>query len=119
MSNQSIHVGGRDLGTAKLVYIMNFVGFILPIFTIVALIVAYLSDKSDELVKTHLKFQIRTFWWTFLMVILGIVGAFFIVGYLILLFAFIYALTRYISGFMLLNKGVPVTGAKTLNIVAI
>lgn len=119
MSDQSISVDTRDLGTAKLVYIMNFVGFILPISTIVALIVAYLSDKSDDLVRTHLKFQIRTFWWTFLMGILGIVGTFFIVGYFILLFAFIYALTRYISGFMLLNKGIPVTGAKNLNIVAI
>ncbi|WP_417260672.1 hypothetical protein [Celeribacter sp.] len=118
MASQSTSADPRDYGNAKLVYIMNFVGFVFPLSALAALAVAYLSDKSDKVVKSHLQFQIRTFWWTFLMFFLGIIGAFFVVGYFILLFAFIYALVRYISGFMLLSNGVEVTGSKSLNLVA-
>lgn len=119
MNNQAVSQAGNPLSTAKIIYILNFVGIIIPIISIISVIIAYLADKNDSSAASHLKFQIRTFWWTLLMGVIGAVTAFFVVGIFILIFSLIYVVTRNVTGFMLLNEGKPISGTKMINIVAI
>lgn len=120
MTDQTIqHPTKSTAGTAKIVYILNFVGLVFPLISIISVIVAYMADKNDPVSASHLKFQIRTFWWSFLMGLVGLMTIFFVVGGFILLWVMIYIAVRNITGFMLLKENLPVTGTKTVALVAV
>lgn len=65
-------------------------------------------DVTPEL-KTHFHFQIKTFWYGLVYLILSIVLAF-IIGYLLYIWLVIWLVIRSIKGFMALDNNQTVTG---------
>jgi len=92
-------------GTAKIVYIFYLVGIIFGITGIIGVVMAYVnrSDTPDWL-KSHYQFQIRTFWIGGLYMLIGVILAFVVIGYLILLFWVVWLIVRSIKGMKSLDQ---------------
>ncbi len=58
--------------TANLIYILYLVSLIVGITSLSGVVMAYLNrDDAPELVKSHYRFQIRTFWFGLLFGMIG------------------------------------------------
>lgn len=93
-------------GTATLVYALYALSFLLGITYIVGVIVAHLRKASaaGSYVQTHFSYQIRTFWWSFFWLFIGIATVAFIVGYFIIIANAIWIIYRIVKGWMRLSE---------------
>lgn len=80
-------------------YLLHIVGAILAIPSIVGLILNYVlrEDTSAEL-RSHHDWQIRTFWWSLLWVVIGTILVWILVGYFILLATWLWWMYRHVRG---------------------
>ncbi len=85
---------------AIIAYALMLVGFFTGIFWIVGAIWAMVkrSEASGSMFEDHYDNIITTFWWTLGLSIIGFLSAIIVVGYFILLGAFIWGLYRVIKG---------------------
>ena len=92
---------------ATIVYALQAVSFLLGITFIIAVIVNYVkkSDVAGTWLESHFKWQIRTFWFALLWSIIGIIGAFFVIGYFLLIANAIWVIYRIVKGWLRLNDG--------------
>ncbi len=92
--------------TVQLVYALMAIGFVFGLTYLIGGIMALLkkSEEADPLLKAHYSYQARTFGYSVLWLALGIVTAFFLVGYLVLLANYIWALYRIIKGWLALTE---------------
>ncbi|HEX5211688.1 MAG TPA: hypothetical protein VFW22_08140 [Pseudolabrys sp.] len=98
-----------DTQLAFAVYVLYLVGFFTAITALVGVIIAYAQvDKADDMLRTHYRFQIRTFWIGLVYVVIGALSAIVIVGFFILLWWFIWTLVRCVKGLLALNEGRPI-----------
>lgn len=105
---------GDEFGTAKLVYILYFIGFVIGITAIAGVIVAYLKrGEATPAAASHLTYLIRTFWIGLLFSVVGIVTALILIGWLIMLATLVWLLIRLVKGFMLAMDGKPVPDPET------
>lgn len=90
-------------------YLLQALGFIVGLTFIAAVIVAYIKrdEAGDSWVASHYRWQIRTFWFSLLWMVLGAVLTFFVIGWLILIFAMIWTLYRIIRGWLCFADGRP------------
>jgi len=93
------------------VYVLQAVGLVFPVSLIVAVIIDYvkLSDATGTWIESHFRWQIRTFWVTVLLVILGIVTFVLVVGYFVLLGTCIWLIYRIVKGWLYLNDRKPLS----------
>ena len=92
-------------GTAKLVYILYLVSIVLPFTAIIGVVLAYINiDDAPDWLKSHYRFQIRTFWIGALYMVIGGVLYIFVIGYLVLLFVLIWLIVRCVKGLKLLGQ---------------
>lgn len=103
----------------KIVYGLYALGYFVGITSLAGVIYAYLSKGQHTLADSHLLFQIRTFWISLAIALVGLVTAFIGIGILVFVFLLVWGLTRIISGFLLLNDGKPITGTKYAGMLAI
>ena len=97
------------LPTAKIIYILLIVGTIIGLIGIIGLIMAYvMKDGSDDYIQSHYRFQIRTFWIGLLYAMIGVITINIMVGYFILLFAFVWLIVRCAKGLKQLENNQPV-----------
>jgi uncharacterized membrane protein len=86
-------------GTAKIVYILYLVGIVFGITGIIGVVMAYVNrGDAPEWLKSHYQFQIRTFWIGALYLLIGVILAFVLIGYLVLLFWLIWIIVRCVKG---------------------
>lgn len=105
---------GDEFGTAKLVYILYFIGFVIGITAIAGVIVAYLKrSEATPAAASHLTYLIRTFWIGILFGVIGAITTFILIGVLVLLATLVWLLIRLIKGFMLAMDGKPVPDPET------
>lgn len=92
--------------TVQLIYILYAVGFLFGLTYLVAGIMAVIKkgDEQDVVLKSHLEYQARTFWFSLAWFILGMLTAVFLVGYVILLVNYVWALYRVIKGWLAFNE---------------
>jgi len=91
------------------VYILYIVGYFNAITALVGVIIAYVQvDKADDMLRTHYRFQIRTFWIGLLYLVIGALSVLVIVGIFILLWWFVWTLVRCVKGLLALNEGRPI-----------
>jgi len=92
--------------TAMVVYALQAASFIVGITFLVAVIISYIKkdDATGTWVASHYKWQIRTFWFSFLWTILGLITAIFIIGYFILLVDMIWVIYRIAKGWIRLSE---------------
>ena len=98
-----------DTQLALAVYVLYLAGFFTMITALVGVIIAHAQvDKADDMLRTHYRFQIRTFWIGLLYVVVGALSVIVIVGIFILLWWFIWTLVRCVKGLLALNENRPI-----------
>ncbi|RJE80322.1 hypothetical protein DWB67_07745 [Paracoccus sp. JM45] len=103
---------------AKIIYGLYAVGYLVAFTSIAGVVYAYISRGKDQVLDSHLRFQIRTFWISLLLAFLGMLTMMIGIGFLIWGFLAVWGLIRVISGFLLANEGRPISGTKYWGIMA-
>ena len=99
----------KTLLTAKVIYILLIVGTVIGLTGIIGLIMAYMmKDGSGDWIQSHYRFQIRTFWIGLLYSMTGVITINIMIGYFILLFAFVWLIIRCTKGLKQLEDNQPV-----------
>lgn len=103
---------------ANLVYILYLIAAAFPpagLAGIAGVAMAYMNRAdASELAQAHYGFQIRTFWLWLGMAAIGVIGAYFMVGWVVLAAASVWFIIRCVKGMTFLNKGKPYPDANTL-----
>lgn len=106
---EEVNVSGGDSSSLKrlvtIVYALQAASFLLGITFIIAVIVNYVKygEVKGTWLESHFRWQIRTFWFAVLWSVLGIVGAYFVVGIPILIGNMIWVIYRIVKGWLRLN----------------
>ncbi|GAA5081489.1 hypothetical protein N0B44_27810 [Roseibacterium beibuensis] len=109
----------NPLEPAFIIYITYIVGFVVPFAALGGLIYAYIErGKSPEL-DSHLTFQIRTFWWGVLMMVIGFVLTFVLVGFLVFLFWLVWTGIRIVTGLQLAQNRQPIRSVEVWGMKAV
>lgn len=104
----------NTLSTAKVIYILLIVGTIIGLTGIIGLIMAYvMKDGSSDWIQSHYRFQIRTFWIGLLYSMTGVITLNIMIGYFILLFAFVWLIVRCTKGLKQLENKQPVSNLES------
>ena len=95
---------------ATLVYILQAVSFFVGITYIAAIVVNYV--KRDEvrgtIAESHFDWQIRTFWISLGVALVGIVLSLILIGYLVLFANAVWIIYRVVKGWLYLNDDRPI-----------
>jgi len=90
---------------AMIIYALQAASFLLGVTLLIAVIINYV--KKDEVqgtwLESHFRWQIRTFWFSLLWAVVGIVTLLFYIGIFILLADAIWMIYRIIKGGLRLN----------------
>ncbi len=117
MTEQNVAVSGNDPAQAKnanLVYILYLVALIVGITSLIGVIMAYINQgEAPDWVKSHYRFQIRTFWIGLLYAFVGAVATMILIGFLILLFVVVWWIVRCVKGMKAIERGEPVADPAT------
>jgi uncharacterized membrane protein len=98
-----------DTTIAMIVYLLYFASYVTGITGLFGVIIAHVQCGSAEpLLRSHYRFQIRTFWVGLAYLIVGGVLTWVLIGYLVLLWWFVWSLVRNIKGVLALNEGRPI-----------
>ena len=93
------------------VYALQALGLLLPVVLpwIVGVVIDYVKreDARGTWLESHLRWQIRTFWWSLAWCVLGIVTAVVLVGVFILIGSGVWFVYRVVRGWIELNEGRP------------
>jgi uncharacterized membrane protein len=91
------------------VYALQAASFLVGLTLIVAVIINYVKrdDVRGTWLESHFRWQIRTFWYSLLWAVLGMLTFVLIVGYFILLADAIWVIYRIAKGWLRLNDGKP------------
>lgn len=91
------------------VYLLQALTYFTGITYIIAVIINYvkLDDAYNTWLESHFRWQIRTFWYSLLWLVIGSLTYFIIIGYFILLAACIWLIYRIIKGWLYLNDNRP------------
>lgn len=104
-------VAGRDPAqgrTATTVYILYLVGLIIQVTHLIGVIVAYIyRHDGPDWVRTHYRFQIRTFWIGLLYGVIGIITLHILIGGLILFLTLIWFIVRCVKGLKFVGHAQP------------
>jgi uncharacterized membrane protein len=95
-------------GNAKVVYILYLVSIAVGVTNIVGVIMAYVyQGQAPDWVRTHYRFQIRTFWIGLLYGFISFLLCFVLVGFLLLLLLVIWLVVRCVKGMQALDARQP------------
>lgn len=112
LQTQQPVVSGRSLALS--VYILYLVGFLTGFTALIGVIIAHVKvSSSNDILRSHFRFQIHTFWGGLLYLIVGSALLSFVIGIPILIWWFIWTIVRIIKGMLLLNDGAPIARPKS------
>jgi len=113
----SVHQGApnKDRRTAILIYVLQFIGLISGgIAGIIAVVIAHVkSGTVGATYQTHLDYQMRTFWYGLAIAIVGGILTIILIGWLILVFWWVWTLIRTVKGFVAANDDRPMEAPHT------
>jgi len=97
----------KNIATA--VYALQAASFIIGITYFIAIIVNYVKreDAQGTWVESHFRWQMRTFWFGLLWLVLGGLTFFIVIGRFILFAAALWLIYRILKGWLNLNDGKP------------
>ena len=91
--------------TTKIIYILYLVGLVMPLLTIIGLVMAYINiEDSEELLQSHYRFQIRTFWIGLLFSLVSSLLTLVFIGYFFLIVTVIWFVIRCVKGLKFLDQ---------------
>ena len=90
---------------ALVVYLLYCGGYFTGISALIGVIIAHVKvDDPDPVLRSHYRFQIRTFWIGLLYLAIGVPLCLVLIGIPILAWWFIWSLIRTVKGILLLNE---------------
>jgi uncharacterized membrane protein len=100
--------------TAKIVYILYLVALVSGVTALVGVIMAYVNvGDAPEPLRTHYRFQIRTFWIGCLYALVAALATFAVVGAFLFLLVAVWYVVRCAKGLQYLGRGEPYPNAGT------
>jgi len=99
-------MSGSGKNIAQLVYILQAVSFLLGITFVIAVVVNYVKrdDVRGTLAESHFLWQIRTFWWSLIWMVVGMLTML-IGGWMIIYLLPLWIIYRIVRGWLRLNDG--------------
>lgn len=95
---------------STVIYALYALSLFSGVTAIVAIVLNYI--KRDEVrgswLESHFRWQIRTFWWSVLWLIVGTLTVVILVGWIVLGVAFVWFVYRIAHGWLKLNDGLPI-----------
>jgi uncharacterized membrane protein len=92
-----------DNAFAIVVYGLFGAGYFTAISALIGVIIAHMKvDDADPMLRSHYRFQIRTFWIGLLYLAIGVPLTMVLIGVPILVWWFVWSLVRIVKGFLLL-----------------
>ncbi|RUO46541.1 hypothetical protein CWE24_11275 [Pseudidiomarina donghaiensis] len=91
----------------QIIYILQLVSLVIGITAIVGIVMNYikLGEVRGTMLESHFRWQIRTFWFSLLWSVIGLILSFVMVGFLVLLAAVVWWIYRAVKGLIYLNDG--------------
>lgn len=100
--------------TAKIVYVLYLLSLVIGITSLVGVVMAYVNvGDAPEPLRSHYRFQIRTFWIGLLYALVGAVLLLVAVGGLVLVFVAVWIVVRCVKGLKYLDRREPYPNAST------
>jgi len=92
-----------------IMYALFGAGIIVPFTTIAGVIVAYIQRRkyTDPLAQAHMRWIMRTFWFSMLWFVIGAIFSIVVIGYFVLIAAVVWYIYRTIKGYIRLTEGQP------------
>lgn len=108
--NQQPPLPSNESQLALIVYVLQAVSFLFGVTFFIAIIINYIKrgDLTNDVVKSHFAWQIRTFWWVLGLGIVGSVLSVIGIGFLILVGVAIWYIYRIVKGCVRLNDRKPI-----------
>jgi len=98
-----------DDSLAAVVYVLYGAGYFTGISALVGVIIAYAKvDDADPMLRSHYRFQIRTFWIGLLYLAIGFPLCLVLIGMPILAWWFIWSVIRIVKGVLLVIEHKPI-----------
>jgi uncharacterized membrane protein len=98
-----------DTSLAVIVYVLYCVGYFTGLSALIGVIIAHLKvEDTDPVLRSHYRFQIRTFWIGLLYLAIGIPLSFVLIGIPILIWWFVWSLIRIVKGLIQINEHKPI-----------
>lgn len=90
-----------------IIYALQAASLIFGITFLVAVIINYIKrgDVRNSWLDSHFSWQIKTFWYSLLWTIVGVVLTYVLVGFAILVLAYIWVIYRIVKGWLYLKDG--------------
>lgn len=85
---------------AGLVYGLQAIGLFIGLTYIIAVVIDYVkaSEVKGTWIESHFRWQIRTFWFSLLLAVIGVLTYFLVIGYFILLADGVWVIYRIAKG---------------------
>lgn len=92
------------------VYALQALSFLWGVTAIVGIVIDYVKreDAVGTIYQSHFDWQIRSFWWALLWLVVGMVLIFVGIGLVVLFVAWVWMIYRVVKGWLKLNEGKPV-----------
>jgi len=105
MNDLSELKAGPSEGSAKIVYILYLTSIVFGITSLIGLVMAYINQSdSPDWLKTHYRFQIRTFWIAVLFSVVAGFLSFIFIGYFLMPLIVIWLIIRCVKGMKALQQ---------------
>ena len=93
----------------QLAYILQAVGFFFPLLWIAAVVVNYVKrdDAAGTWLESHMRWQIRSFWFGLLWTVLGAITFIIVIGWAVLAANYIWLIYRVVRGWLDFADGKP------------
>jgi len=103
-----------DNTLALIVYLLYGAGYFTGISALAGVIIAHMKvDDTDPVLRSHYRFQIRTFWIGLLYLAIGIPLCVVLIGFPILAWWFIWSLIRIVKGILLVIEHKPIANPRS------
>ncbi len=91
----------------QVIYALQALGFVFGVSFVAAVVVNYvkLDNVKGTWLESHFRWQMRTFWFSLLWAVIGVVTFVFLVGWVILAADAIWVIYRVAKGWLDLNDG--------------
>jgi uncharacterized membrane protein len=91
------------------VYILYALSYFTGITAIIGIIINYVKKEevAGTWLESHFRWQIRTFWFSLLWAVIGMLTFFFVIGMVILFANFCWIIYRIVKGWLNLNDNKP------------
>lgn len=94
---------------AGAVYALYLVGYFTGMSALIGVIIAHVKiEDADPLLRSHYRFQIRTFWIGLLYLSIGIPLCLVLIGIPIMVWWFVWSMIRIVKGMLLVTEHKPI-----------